>query len=155
MPLIDWNRYRHDTYKEDRAAERPYIWEPGDGGGGGGAAAAAAAAEVGAESARPEIYGEFEYLNDGTHELKPKNGGAPKIVPCEYWRCKNHANNGKCTRRPIKVVNESTGKLFGHLRSTATRSGGQSSKVSRAPPTARSARGTPRERRHASVLCPC
>ena len=112
MPLTDWNRYRHDTYKEDRAAERPYIREPGDGGGGGGGgggAAAAAAAEVGAESARPEIYGEFEYLNDGTHELKPKNGGAPKIVPCEYWRCKNHANNGKCTRRPIKVVNKSTG----------------------------------------------
>ena len=149
MPLTDWNRYRHDTYKEDRAAERPYIREPGDGGGGGGGAAAAAAAEVGAESARPEIYGEFEYLNDGTHEVKPKNGGAPKIVPCEYWRCKNHANNGKCTRRPIKVVNKSTGKLFGHLEHCYPQ---RWAELKGEP---RPARGTPRERRPASVLCPC
>ena len=43
MPLTDWNRYRHDTYKGDRDKELPYIRTPNQGEGAGAPPPAAAA----------------------------------------------------------------------------------------------------------------
>ena len=63
MPLDEWNRYRHYTYKDDRDAELPYLRAtttlvPED---------AAAPAEAAAEDQRPAIDDEFEFVSAGEH----------------------------------------------------------------------------------------
>ena len=110
MPLTDWNRYRHDTYKGDRDKELPYIRTPNQGEGAGAPPPAAAA-----EPERPPIYSEFDFVSAGVHKVKPKDGSAEKTAKCEFWLCKN--TSGNCKHRiPIKVVNRATGKLNGHLK---------------------------------------
>ena len=110
LPLDQWNRYRNDTYKDNRQAELIYIRTPA-------AAAPAAAAQAAPEGpARPLIFSEFDFVNPGTHEKKTRtaSGTETKVEPYEYWRCKN--TNGKCDHRDaFKVIQKGTGKLFSHL----------------------------------------
>ena len=106
IPLTDWNRHRHDTYKDNREAEKVYI-----------RTVAAAPTEIKAaadEPERPPIYSEFEFVSAGKHTVKVKGGGT-REVDCEFWRCKN--TSGKCKHRiPFKIVLKASGKIFGHLK---------------------------------------
>ena len=81
MPILEWYRYRHYTYKSNRAAEKIYITSlvaaDAD-------AADSPAAGTAVEPARPAIYEEFENKSSGRHTTKPKNG-PPRSVPCEVW----------------------------------------------------------------------
>ena len=107
MPVAEWNRYRHETYKDGAKDETPYIPAPAT-----GTALTTAAA---AAPSRPPIYEEFTLEGTGTHRVKPKNGSAAYDVECEWWKCKN--TSGRCkVRTPFKVVKKATGKLFGHLK---------------------------------------
>ena len=84
MPLLDWNRYRHETYKENRDAELPYIRMSGE-----AAANAAPALAAPAVSAKAAIYSEFKIIETGSHTQTGKDGST-KVVKCEYL------NSGKC-----------------------------------------------------------
>jgi len=134
MPLDQWNRYRNDTYKDDREAEVPYIRTPAAAG-----PAAAAPAAAGAVPSRPLIFSEFDFVESGTHEKKTRvRGGEARIVhvPCEYWRCKN--TSGKCNHRdPFKVVEKGSGKLFEHLEKCNPEAHQRISLGARTPCTAR------------------
>ena len=107
IPLADWNRYRHETFKDNRNAENQYI-----------RSVAVVQAVVEPEPAAPKlpsIYSEFEFVSSSTHTVVPKGDKPPYSVPCEFWRCRN--TSGKCKHRdPIKVVKKGTAKIRGHLR---------------------------------------
>jgi len=103
MPLSDWNRYRHDTYKDRREDETVYIRNP----------AAAAIDIAGAPAAvekppLPTIYSEFELVNRTTHTVNPKTGAPPVEAVAELWKCKN--TGGHCKHQaPFKVVKSEEG----------------------------------------------
>ena len=80
MPLLDWNRYRHETYKENRDAELPYIRMSGE-----AAANAAPAPAAPAVSAKAAIYSEFKIIETGSHTQTGKDGST-KVVKCEYLK---------------------------------------------------------------------
>ena len=106
MPIAEWNRFRHETYKNNREAENIYIRRP---------VAAEPKEQALNEPERPLIYSEFSFVNAGTHKVKPKNGGPQRDVKCEWWLCSN--TSGKCKHRlPIKVVEKATTKLIDHLK---------------------------------------
>ena len=109
IPTTDWNRHRHDTYKNNPDAEKPYIRQ-----------VAAAPTLVPSDAAnetpqRPPIYSEFELVSEGTHEVTSQKTGTKTKAKAEFWKCKN--SGGQCKyRQPIKVVNKASGKLFAHLK---------------------------------------
>ena len=57
MPLLDWNRYRHDTYKDNRDAELPFIRTVA------AAADAQSAAAPAAADTKALIYSEYDTMN--------------------------------------------------------------------------------------------
>ena len=59
MPVADWNRYRHDTYKNDRTAELPYIPTTTDK---TGADRATENVPEPSEPERPKVYSEFSLV---------------------------------------------------------------------------------------------
>ena len=91
MPLTDWNRYRNDTYRDNRDAELPYIRTPIV----ANADEAAAGAPKPDEPELPSVYSEYKFVNKGVHMQQPKGKdehGCPwpaKLVPCEFWICAN------------------------------------------------------------------
>ena len=108
IPLADWNRHRHDTYKNNSDAEKVYIRTVAT------APDVAAAEEEEQARERPLIYEEFELISTGEHTVKKAKGTGTVTRPCEFWLCKN--TSGKCKhRQPFKVVYKASGKLFGHL----------------------------------------
>ena len=76
MPIADWNRYRHHTYKADRDAEKLYIRAPF-------ADPVAPIADAPAEAERPLIYGEFELLKSALHSVRHRDRGV-KSATAEY-----------------------------------------------------------------------
>ena len=110
MPVTEWNRYRNDTYKNDRAAEAKYIRTVAvvDGQGDG------AKASGKKEPERPLIYSQFEFVSAGKHVVKGRDG-VQREVACEFWRCRNTGR--KCKHREaFKVVSKGTGKMLLHLK---------------------------------------
>ena len=111
MPLTEWNRYRHDTYKDDRAAELPFIRTSGD----DAAAAPDPAAEPAATSKRGLIFSEFTTVDVGTHIQTMRSGGT-KEVKCEFLKCKNTSGSCKSQTHIFKVINSGTHKIREHLK---------------------------------------
>ena len=113
--FADWNRYRNDTFKDNRDAELPYILSLDSD---GQAAAAAAAAAENVVKERPLIYSEFEQVGTtGVHMQKKRGGGPDKAVSDEYWRCRNTSGTCKLAKDfKFHVVAKATGKLFTHLK---------------------------------------
>ena len=71
MPLTQWNRYRHDTYKDNRQAELPFIrdkttLQPTE-----SPASAPAPAEAG-------IFEHFELVSTGKHKQVSRRGDSSK-----------------------------------------------------------------------------
>ena len=108
MSVVEWNRYRHYTYKDDRESEKVYIRSVVQ------ADQQKPAGNDAKEQERPPVYSEFIYQSAGTHQVKVRDG-SKKTAPCEYWMCAN--KSGKCKHRvPFKVVSKATGKLLAHVK---------------------------------------
>ena len=110
MPLDEWNRYRHETYKHDRNAEIPYIRTSGD-----KEAAAPAPSPAPEESKRAAIYQEYTLIETSKHMQKGK-GGIMKEVKCEYLKCKNSSGKCKSQNHVFKVIASGTNKIREHLK---------------------------------------
>ena len=115
MPLRDWNRYRHDTYKDNPKGEEHFLPSseickvPGN-----MKATPAADAE---ETQLPLVYSHFTFVKKGTHTQNVGKSNE-KIVPCEWWECKNNAQ-GCCRGRQDelhKVVLKGTTGLLRHVK---------------------------------------
>jgi hypothetical protein len=110
MPLTEWNRCRHNTYKDNRAAEVQYIPKIG-----AITASSSATVEPAGEQTtrRPHVYSFFRFIDDAIHTvMKGKNKG--KEFKATNWSC----NLPGCENetRTFKVVGGSTGPLFAHLK---------------------------------------
>ena len=81
MRLDDWNRYRHDTYKDDPDGEEPFIPRSE-------IVIAHKALPQPTENVRPLVYSYFDFIKTGVHI---QNEGRPneKKVSAEWWTCKN------------------------------------------------------------------
>jgi hypothetical protein len=108
--LTLWNRWRHETFKDDRDAETQYLDELPD--------AKAAAADKGGgakqEKAEPAIKKYFDVVSTGTHTFGGKGKMAGTTAPFFMYACKKLG----CKRGlawPIKQVAKATGQLFSHL----------------------------------------
>ena len=105
-----WNRWRHETYKDNRQEELQYldelapVLEPED--------AAPAAAKNKADG--PEIRTHFTAVREGTHTVGGTGKMAGQTVKAVWFAC----NKPGCARgvgKPIKQVGTATGEHFGHL----------------------------------------
>lgn len=111
IPLAQWNRYRHDTYKDRREDELPFIKDQSDNSitlGGDTAASTA-------EAQNAAILKHFELVNTGTHMQKSKKTGQLVEVQCSWYRC---IQTG-CRRSAsdlIREVGKGTGQLFRELK---------------------------------------
>ena len=102
-----WNRWRHETYKDDRKAELQFLDELPT-------AEATAPKEKPKEKQPPEIKGWFDVVGEGTHTIEGSGKMAGTTKPCKFYACKTPG----CHRgpaRPIKIVGTDTGQLFSHL----------------------------------------
>ena len=106
LPVAQWNRYRHDTYKNCRQDELPFILAPSD-----LPAERPTASEV--EVKKPAgIIAHFEVVKTGQHEQRVAGGGT-KTVQCTWYKC----TQARCKRRdPIREVGKGTGMLFRELK---------------------------------------
>ena len=111
MPIEQWDRYRHDTFKDNPTAEEPFL----------PTSSVLAAVETvptpaPAAAEKPPVYKYFEFVKSGEHV---QNEGKPtqKIVPCEWYACKNKAH-GKCKGKEDshKVVSKATTGLLRHVK---------------------------------------
>ena len=103
ISLSQWNRYRHDTYKDRRQEELPYILAPTD------ATTQAAAPAPAAEQKPVGIVSHFQLVSTGPHEVKKKAGGTATQT-CTWYRCLQPA----CKRGKDDLIRE-TGKSTGQL----------------------------------------
>ena len=112
MKLCEWNRYRHETYKNRRHDELPFIINPTE----------QPEAHDGhpAEPVKDEpkgptgIKAHFEIVSTGKHTQRMKGGGV-KEVTCSWYRCIQPG----CRRRKddlIREVGPGTGQLFRELK---------------------------------------
>ena len=124
MQLSQWNRFRHDTFKNRPSDELPYIRErvvvveEGV----GAAPAAATAVKV------SPIHDAFTLVKEGTHTQK-----CGKVVACRFWKC--NQSHCKLNGETIKEIGKGTGQLFRHLKTCNEKLWGQlrlSSKHSKA-----------------------
>ena len=102
-----WNRWRHETYKDDRAAEEEFLDELPR------AQAPAAAANTSKEKEPPEIFKYFDKTSEGSHTIM-EGCRAGKVIPCAWWACQSPG----CPRgraKPIKLQATDTGALYTHL----------------------------------------
>ena len=103
--LLLWNRWRHDTYKDNADAEMQYLDElPA-------AAATAAAVPAIKERAPPEIKKHFTIVSSGIHTFGGSGKMSGATSPFHNYAC----NKEGCTRgrnKPIKQVGSATGQLF-------------------------------------------
>jgi hypothetical protein len=80
MPLLDWNRYRHDTYKDSRDAELPFIRTVA------AAADAQSAAAPAAADTKALIYSEYDLVEKGFHVQKSRRRreeGQVRVLPLQ------------------------------------------------------------------------
>ena len=107
MQLSQWNRFRHDTFKERPDDEMPFIL------GTGTSSVLAAELDSGGATAKPvqscQIKQVFTFVSQGVHVQKDK-----KEIPCFYWTCTQ--KNCKLQGKPIKEMRKGTGLLFRHLK---------------------------------------
>ena len=105
-----WNRWRDQTYRSDREAEKQYLDElPA------APAARAPAAEQQAPAGAP-IKEHFTLHSTGTHTVGGRGKMAGQTIKCTFWACKKEG----CPRgqqKPIKQIGSATGDLFSHLDS--------------------------------------
>ena len=109
ISVAQWNRYRHDTYKERRSDELPFIVAPS-------AQLAEAAAPAAMQQLKPAaaILTHFEKVKTGAH-VQQKRGGGTETVTATWYRCTQPG----CRRRAdqyICEVGKSTGNLFRELK---------------------------------------
>ena len=112
ISLSQWNRYRHDTYKDRRQEELPYILAPTD------ATTQAAAPAPAAEQKPLGIVSHFQLVSTGTgpHEVKKKAGGTATQT-YTWYRCLQPA----CRRGKDDLIREtgkSTGQLYREMKKT-------------------------------------
>ena len=107
ISLGQWNRYRHDTYKDRRDEEMPFIRPVQE---------VIIEAESPAAPKEPEgIFAHFERVSTGKHMQTSRGGAAPKEVVCTWYRCTQPG----CKRRPdqlIREVGKGTGQLYRELK---------------------------------------
>ena len=110
--LEQWNRYRHDTYKDDREAEEIYmpnapLIELDQ-----------ALQETALETAAgtPLVYSYFNFLRTGTH-IQNEGKANARGVTCDWYLCKNK-EKGCCKGREdtCKVVMKGTTVLLRHVK---------------------------------------
>ena len=105
--LALWNRWRHDTYKDNRQDELQYLDElPAE-----PAGVPDAPARV---KAPPEVKKCFSIASTGTHTYGGLGKLSGKQAPCTWYACLKEG----CPRgpvKPIKQVGTATGQLFCHL----------------------------------------
>ena len=101
MKLSQWNRFRHDTFKERPDDEQPFILgtDRSDAGG---------ATDKPEQTQTSGIKQVFKFVGAGVHVQKDKTE-----VPCQYWACTQ--KNCKLHGQPIKELRKGTGLLFRHL----------------------------------------
>ena len=87
MPLADWNRYRHHTYKDRREAELPYIRSAD-------VITVEQTPAVKPTPARPPIYTEFELVSTGIH-IVTRRDAAPQA--------RHRVNSGSAGTRAVSA----------------------------------------------------
>ena len=105
-----WNRWRHETYKDNREAEMQFLDVLPSG--------APAREQTGdaakSEKQPPEIKQHFMIVTTGVHTFGGNGKMAGMSSVCTYYACKFPG----CKRgpaQPIKQVGSATGQLFTHL----------------------------------------
>jgi hypothetical protein len=104
-----WNRWRHETYQDDREAEKEYLDElpavPA------GTADPAAQQKVAPPAA---IKQHFRLVGEGLHTVGGKGSLAGRQLKFGLWACwKEGCARG--AQKPIKQIGTATGDLFSHL----------------------------------------
>ena len=88
MKLLEWNRLRNETYKNNRAAETPYILKAGSvtAATGGASSSTSQAASAPEEKERPFVYRFFRLADQGTHRVE---SGQNKVKQRKFetWAC--------------------------------------------------------------------
>ena len=103
-----FNRWRHETYKDNREAELQYLDELPE--------VVAPVVEAVAEKEQPPIKKYFDLVGEGNHTYGGKGKLAGKNAKCYFYACRR----ADCLRgnlKPIKQVASGTGQLFIHLDS--------------------------------------
>ena len=109
-PLWLWNRWRHETYKDNREAEMQYLDKMPE------TADAPAPGDAKPTKKPPEVKNYFTKTGSGTHTVGGDGKTAGQVQPCTYYACKKPG----CLRgpaNPMKQVGSGTGQLFSHLKS--------------------------------------
>ena len=76
-----WNRWRHETYRDDREAEKQYLDQLSS-------APALAAEPEAAKEKPPEVKMWYDHTGDGTHTVGGVGKMAGKQVPCAWYACR-------------------------------------------------------------------
>ena len=116
MQLSQWNRFRHDTFKDRPDDEMPFILGTGT--------SSVLAAELDSGGSQPgqscQIKQVFTFVSQGVHVQKNN-----KEIPCFYWTKRDLSShqkrpisqkNCKLQGKPIKEMRKGTGLLFRHLK---------------------------------------
>ncbi|KAK3271774.1 hypothetical protein CYMTET_19899 [Cymbomonas tetramitiformis] len=110
IKLDQWNRFRNDTFKDNREAELAFIT---DADASARAVAGPAAIDEKDAPSKAAIYLYFEHVGQGTHvPMRGRNKG--KTMKCELWKCRTCGTNSDDAVH--KVFQGSTGGLFKHLK---------------------------------------
>lgn len=112
MQLEQWNRLRHDTYKNNREEENQYIEKVGEVGPSSPAVASSTSAQSDPKPGRPHVYRYFEVVESGTHTVQSGKSEGKK-QKYSLWKCVLP----NCRGFHGKVSGGSTGVLFRHLES--------------------------------------
>jgi len=108
MTLSLWNKWRDQTYRNDRDAELQYLDQlPAI-----SAANASSADKQSPAGARVKQY--FTLHSEGTHTVSGTGKMAGQVLKCMFWTC----NKEGCARgkaKPIKQIGSWRADLFSHL----------------------------------------
>ena len=108
MSLPLWNRWRHETYKDNREAELIYLNEL--------PAAPTVTADKGSkEKAPPEVKNHFTLAFTQPHTYGGDGKLAGKTDTAYFYHCNKDGCTHSKGRRTVKQVGTGTGQLFGHL----------------------------------------
>lgn len=104
-----WNRWRHETYKDNREAELQYLdrlpAQP---------TALHEAAAAATDKTEPAIKSWFDITLVGTHTIGGTGPNMGKTIKATWFACRTpDCKNGPSD--PIKCTGTDTGALFGHL----------------------------------------
>ena len=108
MTLSLWNKWRDQTYRNDRDAELKYLDQ---------LSAVPATIASGADKQAPgcaRVKQYFTLHSDGTHRVSGNGRISGQELKCMFWAC----NKEGCARgmaKPIKQIGSGTGDLFSHL----------------------------------------